>query len=86
MIKLNYDDLSEMRILMVKGGLAMAISNEEDSLVSRIISENSISKSSLTIRERELARKLVSRGVLISMLYENEIIYRFNDLEDVWRV
>ena len=71
---------------MVKGGLAMAISNEEDSLVSRIISENSISKSSLTIRERELARKLVSRGVLISMLYENEIIYRFNDLEDVWRV
>ena len=80
-----YDDLVEMRIRQVRGGLAIAINNEEETLVKRIEEGGITDRDALSEREVEIARSLVSRGVLTKSFKEGKVLFRFNDLEDFWR-
>ena len=80
-----FDDLIEMKIRQIRGGLAIAVNNEENQLVTKIEESGAVPRENLDERERELARRLVSRGVLTKSLKDDRVYYRFNDLEDVWR-
>jgi hypothetical protein len=77
--------LQEMKIREVRGGLVISVNNEENELIEKIEKEGSIRKSNLSEREREVAFRLTSRGVLLRLREEDEIAYRFNGLDDVWR-
>lgn len=80
-----YDDLVEMKIRQIRGGLAISVNNEEEQLVHKIEESGALARDTLDEREQELARRLVSRGVLTKSFKEDRVFFRFNDLEDVWR-
>lgn len=59
-------------------GIRMPVSNEEDDLVVKIEESDSISRDDLNYREREIARKLVSRGVLHRFNKDETLFYELN--------
>lgn len=75
-----------MRFVEIRGGLRLPISNEE-LLVSEKVRTNMqpYPKGSLNLRERELARQLVHRGVLDRVMIDEEIHFVYNDEEDLRR-
>lgn len=75
-----------MRFREIRGGLQVPVSNEEQALLERIEKSSGMFRKDLNERERELARLMVSRGVLNRMRDDNrEVRYLINDLEDIWR-
>lgn len=74
-----------MKYRDVAGGLRLYISNEEDHLVSKIEESGFASKTGLSEREQEVARKLVSRGVLNRLKNDNGIMYVVNSLQELIR-
>lgn len=74
-----------MRYCEVAGGLRIPVSSEENTLVEKIRKGGTMEKKKLDEREREVARKLVSRGVLNRKCADDGIKYEVNDLQDVWR-
>ena len=75
-----------MRFIEIRGGLSVPVSSEENEILERIEAhEGMVDRTSLSERERELARKMVSRGVLNRTKTDGEIFYLRNDLEDLWR-
>jgi hypothetical protein len=77
-----------MRFIEIRGGLSIPVSSEEQDLLERIeeSDEGMVDRTSLSERERELARKMVSRGVLNRSKNDGNIFYLKNDLEDLWRI
>lgn len=67
-------------------GIRMPVSNEEDDLVVKIEESDSISRDDLSYREREVARKLVSRGVLHRFSKDETLFYELNSSEDIDRI
>ena len=68
-------------------GIRMPVSNEEDALVMKIEeSDDSISRDDLNYREREVARKLVSRGVLHRFSKDETLFYELNSSKDTDRI
>lgn len=67
-------------------GIRMPVSNEEDDLVVKIEESDSISRDDLSYREREVARKLVSRGVLHRFSKDETLFYELNSSEDTDRI
>ncbi len=61
-----FDDLLEMRYVDTTSGVQIPISGEEQQIYDRVpqSGKDNLYKSSLDEREREVARKMVSRGVL----------------------
>jgi hypothetical protein len=74
-----------MRFIEIASGLPTAVSNEELELVRKIREAHKIERSKLDEREQELARRLVSRGILNRLTQEGHSVYEFNGLEEVWR-
>lgn len=74
-----------MKFRDVAGGLRIYISNEEDHLISKIEESGFASKTSLDEREQEVARKLVSRGVLNRLKNDNGIMYLVNSMQELVR-
>ena len=75
-----------MRFREIRGGLLVPVSNEEQSIIDTIeSSDGMVLRKSLDERQRELARKMVSRGLLNRIKHDGEIHYVLNDLEDLWR-
>lgn len=75
-----------MRFREIRGGLMMPVSNEEQELIDLIESSNGmIKRNDLGERQRELARKMVSRGLLNRIRHDGSLFYVLNDLEDIWR-
>lgn len=66
-----------MRFFELKSNLRMPASNEETDLINRI-QESEIFQDDLNYRERELARKMVSRGLLERKIIDNKVQYIFN--------
>ncbi len=64
-----------MRWLDVAGGLRVPVNNEESEIVAKIDESTEFAKKDLNEREREVARKLVSRGVLNRFSDENRVVY-----------
>lgn len=74
-----------MKFREIAGGLSIATSNEEELLIEKIGDETSFLGENLNEREQELARKMVSRGLLLQIEEKNKVRYLINDLEDIWR-
>lgn len=75
-----------MRFREIRGGIQVPVSNEEQELLERIEKSSGTLRKDLNERERELARLMVSRGVLNRVRdQEQQVRYLINDLEDLWR-
>jgi len=74
-----------MKYKEIVGNLRIYISNEEDALISKIEENQFITKSSLDEREKELARLLVSKGVLNRVKRDETTTYVVNSSQDIIR-
>lgn len=75
-----------MRSFEILGGLQMMLGSEEQMLVNYIRNnEGVVLKKNLQERQQELARTMVTRGVLIRVKIDEELGFKVNELEDVWR-
>jgi hypothetical protein len=76
-----------MRFLEIRGGIQIPVSSEEQELLDMIESQEGqiIKRQELDERQRELARKMVSRGILERSQREGSLFYVVSGLEDLWR-
>lgn len=64
----------------------MPVSNEEQALLDKIEeSDSPIDRTMLTEREQELARKMISRGLLVMRKINETTCYFVNNPKDLWR-
>jgi|JTFO01.1.fsa_nt_gb hypothetical protein len=76
-----------MRYVEIAGGINIMISNEEQELLDMYRELGRIKKAELTERGQELARILVSKGVLNRVTNSNnETYYIPNKQEKLWRL
>lgn len=74
-----------MKFIEIQGGWKQPVSNEENIIVEMVRGYGKpLPKSNLDIRQKELARMLVSRGLLTRLVIENKIYFIVNDLQDLW--
>lgn len=75
-----------MRWVDIAGGIRITLSNEENDLVEKTRKNKKVKKQDLDEREKEIARKLVSKGVLNRTTEKDKIFFVFNKLqENFWR-
>jgi hypothetical protein len=73
-----------LKFVEIKGGWLQPISNEENILLEKVRGHDGpLPKSSLEHRDRELARSLVSRGLLTRIMFEDKLCFVVNDLEEI---
>lgn len=76
-----------MRYFEIAGGFRMPVNEEEQEVLTLIQeSEHSIDDSNLDERQQEVARKMVSRGLLNRLQKDGKIYYEPNGLPDIWRI
>jgi hypothetical protein len=76
-----------MRYFEIAGGFRMPINEEEQEVLTLIQeSELEIEDSNLDERQQELARQMVSRGLLNRLHKDGKIYYEPNGLPDIWRI
>jgi hypothetical protein len=73
-----------MRFYEISSGLRIPISEEEQELFD-LITKGSLEKSALDERQQEVARNMVTRGLLIRENKDGVIILRPNNAADIWR-
>ena len=75
-----------MRFIEIEGNLLMPISNEEMIIMERVGSSGKpLAKKELNEREREIARQMVTRGLLNRIKIEDAIYFVQNTPEALWR-
>lgn len=75
-----------MKFFRVAEGFLIPISNEENDIITTIKNQGRVNESSFDEREREVSRKMVSRGLLIrEEESENSYVLSLNDLSNIWR-
>jgi len=76
-----------MRFLEIRGGIQIPVSLEEQDLIDLIESNDNaiIKRSDLDERQKEVARKMVSRGVLERTQHNGSLYYVVSNLDDLWR-
>ena len=76
-----------MRFHEIRGGLQIPVSSEEQDLIDLIESQegNFIEKKDLDERQQEVARKMVSRGVLDRAKRDGSLYFVVSKLDDLWR-
>lgn len=74
-----------MRYFEIQGGIRMPISEEEVALLDAAKDAQLVDES-LDERDQEVARKMVSRGLLNRLFQDGKIYYEPNGLEDIWRL
>lgn len=76
-----------MRFREIRGGIQIPVSSEEQDLIDLIESQegNFIKRKELDERQREVARKMVSRGVLERTQRDGSLYYVVSRLDDLWR-
>jgi len=76
-----------MRFREIRGGIQVSVSNEEQEMVDLIESQEdkTIKRSELDERQKEVARKMVSRGVLERTQHDGSLFYIVSKLDDLWR-
>jgi len=74
-----------LKFIEVKGGFLQPVSNEENIILERVKGyDGPLPKAVLDDREQELARNLVKRGLLTRFVYEGNLCFVLNDLEELW--
>lgn len=76
-----------MRFREIRGGIQIPVSGEEQDLIDLIESQEGefIKRKDLDERQREVARKMVSRGVLERTQRDGSLYYVVSRLDDIWR-
>ena len=72
-----------MRFIEILGGFSTPISNEENRLIEKI---RKSSTAKLNEREQELARLMVSRGIISQTVEGKAVKYTVNDPQEIWRM
>lgn len=67
-----------MRFFELRSNIRMPASNEEFDLINKI-NDSILMNEDLNYREQELARKLVSRGLLDRVFVDSKIGYKFKE-------
>ena len=75
-----------MKIIEILGGIQMPISQEETDIYDKIVEEGIIYKDKLNEREQEVARKMVSRGVLERYNDDNGLYFNISKNDDIWDI
>lgn len=76
-----------MKFVEVQGGWLQPVSNEENIVLEKIKGGiDPCPKSSLSEREKEIARGLVIRGLLTRIIIEDKLHFVACDLEDIWEL
>lgn len=73
-----------MRYHEIASGLRLAVSCEEQDLLDKAEGEP-FDKDDLDEREQELARLMVSRGVLDHYPHDGHVFYHLSSANDIWR-
>lgn len=76
-----------MRFREFNGGLMLPVSLEEQAILDMIDESelHMIDRTKLSIREQEVARKMVSRGLLARRKVDETVNYIINNPKDLWR-
>lgn len=75
-----------MKFVEIRGNIRVPVSNEELQVAERVKkNDEPFPVKRLNLRERELARQLVHRGVLDRLLIDEDICVVYNDIDDLWR-
>jgi DNA-binding NarL/FixJ family response regulator len=74
-----------MRFYEISSGMRMPVNEEEQALLDRAAEKHSIHRSQLSEREQEVARLMVSRGLLNRGKDDEGIYYTPNTAADLWR-
>lgn len=75
-----------MRYHEIASGLRLPVSSEERGLLDRAEEQHGLEHGSLDERDQEVARKMVSRGLLNRTRDQNQrIVYRVSSVKDIWR-
>ena len=74
-----------MKFREIRGGLRVPVSLEEQDLLDLIEThEGVVKRLDLDERQRELARKLVSRDILHRIKQDESLFYVLTDLNEIW--
>jgi hypothetical protein len=72
-----------MRYFEIASGMRLPVSGEEQELLNMV--GDHLAKDDLDERMEELARLMVSRGVLAQFMKDQQVYYRPNSVKDIWR-
>lgn len=75
-----------MKLFALAQGFHTLLSNEEQSLVTKIDAHEIMLKRHLDEREREVARGLVNKGVLTRLSHNNKLAYQVCSANSIWRM
>jgi hypothetical protein len=73
-----------MRYQEIASGLRIAVSCEEQELLDKAKGEP-FPKQDLDERDQELARLMVSKGILDQYLHDQQVFYHISSANDIWR-
>jgi hypothetical protein len=73
-----------MRYFEIQSGMRMPISSEERALLDHL-GDHPVSSQSLDARQQELARLMLSRGLLNRVNKNDQTYYKINSVNDIWR-
>lgn len=74
-----------MRYFEIASGLRLPINEEEQALLDKAYGCERLPRSELDEREEEVARLMVTRGLLKRRKDDNGTFYEPNDMNDLWR-
>lgn len=69
-----------MRFYEIQSGVRMPASNEESDLIESILETGKLLNDDLDMRQQEVARKLVSRGLLERIFIDKKMYFKFNEV------
>jgi cytochrome c-type biogenesis protein CcmE len=76
-----------MRYFEIAGGMNLMLSSEEDDIMGMFSNKSKVYKSSIKDeRLEEVARNMVTRGILNRHKDDNGIYFEINDNKGVWRL
>jgi len=73
-----------MRYREVASGLRIPVSGEEQELLDKS-DHGVIAKDDLDERDAEVARLLVSRGVIVQYRHKDQVFYHISSPNDIWK-
>ena len=74
-----------MKFIEIQGSILQPVSNEETILLEKVRgSITPLPRDELELREQEVARGLVKRGILTRVRMNDKLCFITNDVQDIW--
>ncbi len=74
-----------MRWHEIVSGIRVGPISEEEAEVLAMAGKGSLAKDDLDERTEEIARQMVSRGILKHSVESGKVVYKANSATDIWR-